>query len=78
MSYDGNDLNQGLDVPRQKDAASCQSYCKSNYPTATHFDWVSPSNSWGAGHNTCWCKTSNAGRKVVQGTSAGEVICYVN
>ena len=75
VAYPGNDLNDGNNDPRQNDVDSCQSYCKTNYPAATHFEWVSPSHSWTAGHKTCWCKHSNAGRVVAQGSTSGELIC---
>ena len=77
MNYDGdvNNINKAMDDPRQNKAESCQSYCKTNYPAATHFSWVSPSSSWTNGHNRCWCRYSTAGRGVKSGTTSGEVIC---
>ena len=75
--YPGNDINDGSSDPKQNDAESCRSFCESNYPTAMYFGWFSPSNGGVNLHKTCWCKSSKAGRKSVQGSYSGE-ICRSN
>ena len=75
--YDGGDLSDGTTNPRQNDVESCRSFCKSDYPSATHFTWIGPNAAWTPGHNTCWCKTSNFVRKPGRrwGETSGEVSC---
>ena len=79
IKYDGggNDLNNGQASPRQNDAASCQSYCKSNYPAANYFEWHSTSSSAYTMHKICYCKATDAGKSPANwgGTFAGEVDC---
>ena len=72
-----NDLNIGNASPKQYDVASCQSFCKTNYPAAKYFEWVSTASLNHNGHNTCYCKVSNANKyaAVYGGTFAGEVDC---
>ena len=74
-NYAGNDVNNGS--PRQDDAMSCKEYCKSNYPRAKYFTWVSPSAPWTKFYiyNTCWCKLSDSGKRNQQGETSGEVTC---
>ena len=73
--YFGNDLNDGLNDPKQYDAESCRSFCKSDYPSAKYFNWVGPHAPWTPGHNTCWCKYSDSGRRAETGHTSGEVTC---
>ena len=74
-NYQGNDINNGLADPRQYDAMSCKTYCKSNYLSAGYFTWVSPSSAESHFHNTCWCKNSDSGKAYEQGETSGEVTC---
>ena len=73
-NYSGNDITSTLDVP---DVQHCRTFCKSNYPEASHFSWVSPSGpNWGqAPKKSCWCKTSDQGRSIVDGITSGRVDC---
>ena len=73
IALPGFDVNNGLSDPRQNDAESCRSFCKANYPTAMYFDWTGLSFNLQTYHKTCWCKTSNAGRKADPGIYSGEV-----
>ena len=75
ISYTGTELNAGTDGPAQDDAESCRSFCKSNYPSATHFGWVTPSSDWIEGRKTCWCKTTIVGAESQQDIIAGVVNC---
>ena len=74
-NYAGNDANNGF--PKQSDAMSCKEYCKSNYPSAKYFTWVSPSapSTKSYFYNTCWCKLSDSGKRHEQGETSGEVNC---
>ena len=74
-SYAGNDLNDGLEDPKQDDAESCRSFCKSDYPSAKYFTWVGPDVTWQRGRNACWCKDSDSGRMDGRGKTSGAVTC---
>ena len=68
-----SDLNNGNTYDRQNDAQSCRSFCKSNYPTALYFTWMSPAHHWVAGREACFCKSSDAGRRSEPGVYFGEI-----
>ena len=72
-SYHGNDMNGGTD--KQPDLESCKSFCRSNYPTAKYFGYVSPDFPNKASASACRCKYSNAGRRKHNGVFAGELGC---
>ena len=72
----GSSVNDAMADPKRNDAESCRSFCKSNYPTAMYFTWISTTSSWTAAHKRCYCKTSNAGPRVNNGgTFSGNVHC---
>ena len=78
VHYPGSDINNGNKDPKQYDDRSCASYCKTNYPEASYFTWVS--DSWSkneASHNTCWCKRADAisRRTVEEGLTSGSLFC---
>ena len=75
-NYSGNDVNEGADH-LHPDVEHCRTFCKSNYPEASHFSWVSPSGpNWGqTPKKSCWCKTSDRGRHNVDGITSGRVDC---
>ena len=75
ISNHSNDINDGRNDPKQYDAESCKSFCKSTYPTAKYFKWVSPYAAWTPGHNTCWCKYSDSDRRDERGQTSGDVTC---
>ena len=72
IDYTGPCLNNV--VTRQTDAASCWSFCKTNYhigitnPIVKYFIFRVVDNS-------CCCKTSSASKSPVSGHVSGEVIC---
>ena len=72
-SYDGTDINNGLNDPTQNDANSCRTYCDSTYPNALYFNWIPLSDVWTAARETCWCKSSKTGIVSKPGRYAGEV-----
>ena len=74
FDYKGNDVNLGS-VEKKQDWQSCQSYCKTDYPSATYFTWKKPYENWFLGTlgEECYCKTSMSGRRPDQGTVSGEV-----
>ena len=63
ISYYGNDVNNGLDNV-QPDVESCRASCKSM--GSPYFDF-----NYG-GNRGCYCKTSNAGRRQVNGVISGK------
>ena len=77
FSYNSYDVNNGWSDPKQNDAESCRAFCESTYPTASFFEWYSPSNYYKDSNpgsiNSCWCSTSNAGRTPLQGHHSGEI-----
>ena len=40
VGYNGPNINHLGEDLKQNDAESCQSFCESNYPAATHFTWI--------------------------------------
>ena len=72
-SYDGTDINNGLNDPTQNDANSCRTYCDSTYPNALYFNWIPLSDVWTAARETCWCKSSKTGKVSKPGRFAGEI-----
>ena len=73
VAYPGNDLNEGLENI-QLNAEACRFSCRS-ISGAKFFDWVSPQYYDQEYHNSCSCKTSDAGRKPSAGITVGNVKC---
>ena len=69
ISYYGNDVNDGLNN-KQQNVESCRSSCRSM--SAKYFDFNH------SGNKGCYCKKSNAGRRVVRGVISGETMCTGN
>ena len=78
INYGGSDLNSGIDDQEILYLGSCQSFCKSKYPASTHYTFVTTGTTWTDGHNTCWCKSSNAGAGASAGMIAGDLSCPGN
>ena len=78
IDYYGNNLN-GLHGESSWDKKSnretCQCFCKHHYPTTTFFTFVTNSMSDSKYHYTCWCRTSDSGRKTLSGAISGHVNC---
>ena len=81
INYDcGTDctLNDGFD-DRVDDWESCKSLCESDQATAFYFSYVPYYKEWwGAdGHysKTCWCRSSDSGRKHSSGLVSGDLNC---
>ena len=75
--YVGHDVGSGYSHILQSDFKSCQSFCISTYPTATHFTYHTSDSGWVGGRLTCWCKSSNVSQ-VGSGRVSGEVNCEGN
>ena len=71
---DGTLFGDGLHV-HQVDFKSCQSYCKSIHPTATHFTYHTSNSGWTTVRNTCWCTAADATPGYRSGAISGEVNC---
>ena len=74
-------LNDGTN-DKVNDMEACKSLCESNYPGAYFFSYVNcywGTNPWGSCtgtySRTCWCRTSDAGRKSDQNVISGDLNC---
>ena len=74
VAYNGYGVNNGLQ-DKQPDVESCQSFCKTDHPSAPYFSWCSPGCDWKEGRRSCWCQTSNADPRGLFGSLCGEVSC---
>ena len=77
ISYDGNDVNDGVKEERHRpdDVASCRTLCK-NYGNAVYFEYILPDAPGGReNRKLCWCKTSKEGRVNKTGSVSGVVAC---
>ena len=72
FDYQGYDINNGFN-DSQSNAEDCRHKCRSR--NATFFTWVPPMEIWENYQNSCWCKTSNAGRRAKAGHVSGNVNC---
>ena len=75
-NYDGAKANDVYGSPKQPDWQSCQSFCKSNYPSALFFKHNLPTNDPSSQfYQTCACKTTKTGSTASAGKVSGEVNC---
>lgn len=65
LKYDGGPLLNSPEM--QADWQSCQSFCLSNYPTSTLFNYISSGE--------CWCKRAYTVEKYDASVVSGELDC---
>ena len=73
IGYPGNDLNSGVDNI-QPDVEACRLSC-SSIAGSQFFDWVRQDYHDSYYHESCWCKSSDAGRTARVGVTTGNVNC---
>ena len=76
--YNLNGLNGQSSWDKKSDGETCQCFCKHHYPTAPFFTFITTSMSYSLYHYTCWCRSSDAGRKTLSGAISGDVDCGGN
>ena len=74
--YDqGANVNNGMSDQDILYLGSCQSFCRSKYPTSTHFSFVTANVSSANERNACWCKSSGGTVSTKAGVISGDVPC---
>ena len=74
--HNGDNLNIGQH-DTQPDFESCQSFCKTNHPSATYFSWIKLTGPEPY-PLACYCKTTNKERQGEDGFISGEVSCKLH
>ena len=60
----------------QPDLQSCQSFCRTNHPSAPFFQYANFSTD-ASYHQKCWCRSSDDSQVASSGTISGMVNCIV-
>ena len=73
INYHGGDVQQPEEW--QHTVEGCKKYCRTEYPKALFFSWVSPQYADTSIRSRCYCKTTYQRRTPLTGITSGRVDC---